>query len=461
MSTVRSRANSVAKFWLLFFIVCLPVFTVSCVSTEVPVTETYYETESRTESYTTIEDVGVNTEEEVINLTPITKWENSYTVTKQGFGIGLTYYSGYRINQNTSKPCKVIIRVNLAAGYISVYNLTGMGQIVDNWDSLSSLNALAKNSERVLYSKNITEPEINFDATGINEFAIVANTLSKYVISTVQLVYPSQTVTKQTVTKERQVPYQVEKQRVVMQTKKVPFWEAWQKESRSSLPEASPTLSEPPASPSTTSTAESTVSSSGLLYEDDFSTASSGFGNIDTADYIAGYEDGEYHIRVKTPFFSTWRLNTEAGSLTDFALEIDARLIDGYVLNSYGVIFRAADNNNFYCFIVSGYGSYRIQKVLDGKWSQLTVEKQSPNIPNLTMNLLNKEGGKANHLKVICKGAKIDVYANDSLLTTIMNESFTSGYCGLIVNSNESPLRETTESNTHVAFDDLKVYSPD
>jgi hypothetical protein len=198
--------------------------------------------------------------------------------------------------------------------------------------------------------------------------------------------------------------------------------------------------------------------SSGLIYEDDFSNPDTGFGGANSADYAAAYENGEYHITVNTPNFTAWGLNTEVGPLKDFALEIDARLISGYVLNSYGVIFRAADNNNFYSFIVTAYGGYRIEKMLDGKWSLLTITKESPKIPNLTTKLLKKESGNTNRLKVVCKGAKIDVYANDSLLTTIMNESFTSGYVGVIVTAGESPLEGTTKSNTHVAFDNLKVY---
>jgi len=200
------------------------IFSISCVTKEVPVTEIYYETAYRTETYTTTEDVVVSTKEESINLTPIIEWEDSLTVTKGGYGIGTTYYKGYRIDQNTSEPCKVIIRVNLAAGYIMVFDLTNWGQISRKAGLF--LNSLTSKPERVLYAQNIAQSEISFDAKGIDEFAIVANTYNSHIIASVQLICPAHTVEKKIVTKERQIPYQVEKQRTVLQTKQVPFWEA-------------------------------------------------------------------------------------------------------------------------------------------------------------------------------------------------------------------------------------------
>jgi hypothetical protein len=51
---------------LLSVVVILLVFTISCISKEVPVTETYSETEYRTETYTTTEYIATNTEETMV-----------------------------------------------------------------------------------------------------------------------------------------------------------------------------------------------------------------------------------------------------------------------------------------------------------------------------------------------------------------------------------------------------------
>jgi hypothetical protein len=237
-------------------IICL-VFTVSCISREVPVTETYYETEYKTEykteTYTETEDVVVNTSEGKMYLTAITNWHANIYFTTAGSGAGGTYYYGYEID--TSKHTRSQVKVIASSAtpvYIGVYDLTGVGQVppmpttLANWREndpktgglwmtpeeqtwLDNLNAIMTNPERVLGSSGPGD-EISFDAKGIKEFAILANTWNVHPISSVQLVWSNDITEEQTVTKEKQVPYevpvQVEKQRTVMQTKKVPFWEA-------------------------------------------------------------------------------------------------------------------------------------------------------------------------------------------------------------------------------------------
>jgi len=243
------------KIGLLFAAVISLIFTVSCVSKEVPVTETYYETEYKTEykteTYTATEDVVVRTSEGETSLTPISKWHAGiYFATSGGAG---TYYYGYRVDtsEHTRSQIKIALS-SLPTAYginIRVCNLTGVGQIPNmpttlalwreadpktgelsmtskerTW--LDNLNAVLTNPERILGSES--GGEISFDAKGIGEFAILANTFSTSAISNVKLVWSNDITEQKTVTKERQVPYevpvQVEKQRTVMQTKKVPFW---------------------------------------------------------------------------------------------------------------------------------------------------------------------------------------------------------------------------------------------
>lgn len=65
---------------------------------------------------------------------------------------------------------------------------------------------------------------------GVKEFAILSCVNPELRPPDVKLIWSDDIIEKRIVTKERQVSYQiplqVEKQRTVMQTKKVPFWEA-------------------------------------------------------------------------------------------------------------------------------------------------------------------------------------------------------------------------------------------
>ena len=187
------------------------------------------------------------------------------------------------------------------------------------------------------------------------------------------------------------------------------------------------------------------VPSSILIYEDDFSNPNSGWPRESTEEYECDFEDGEYHILVKAFDMAAWVWNRDLGQLSDFALEIDARVISGSLKSGYGVVFRFKDTDNFYRFLVSGDGFYHVGKSIKGKWRNLGEQ--------WTKSYFITMGYRINHLKVVCKGSQIEVYVNGHHLTTVTDDSFTEGYVGMIV---EMPIR-----NSRVAFYNIKVYSLD
>jgi hypothetical protein len=224
------------------------VLTVSCVNKDVPVTETYYETEYRTESY--IEVVGCQSD----YLTP--KWTRSanvyFTSLEWAEAGAQSYYDGYEIS--TAKLSKSQVKLILSQSSlwgILVVNFTGVGKLptppprdplkekvvyekgvqkitavpeFQEW--LDNLNAITTDPKHVISftrSDEHTGRDIIVDVTGVEGFMVITCVplFGAPVIEKVQLIWPEE------VTKERQVPYQVEKQRTVMQTEKVPFWEVF------------------------------------------------------------------------------------------------------------------------------------------------------------------------------------------------------------------------------------------
>jgi hypothetical protein len=283
----------------------------------VPVTETYYETEYRTETYTTTEYVAVNTKGGVVDLTPNKQWRE---ILKDRTSIlsPFTSYYGYNIStiQHSKQNIKIVYSytgllipvsnflpngtgiVNGTALYI--HNLTGIGQITlptnfkfgkqGQWTNIdledigltgTYYNYIPTTQEQKWlegYYSKVGTPDtpkllltpttgqftfyedpnyiprrnglttlgvallgeihkyncsIVVDAQGVEDFAIITQTMKSDIssplstsieIQSVQLIQLA--IEEKTVTRERQVPYQVEKQRTVMQTKKVPFWEA-------------------------------------------------------------------------------------------------------------------------------------------------------------------------------------------------------------------------------------------
>jgi len=256
------------KLGLLFVAVTSIVFTVSCVGKEVPVTETYYETEYRTEQYTDVEKVVT-----------VVKGEDDLKSDKDWLleDVGLWYHS-YELPQHNTAQL-VLDLPSRDSPYSSfrytsfdvyVYDMTKVGHL-PAWDmpvphciqyyyvtdpkvtwldcnlteeGRAQFEVWADSIDSKLESATLVsevargsasswkDPPYIYNVTGIKTLAIIVETkdsgkLQAYPFSrSTKLVWSDVITEEKAVTKERQVPYQVEKQRTVMQTKKVPFWEA-------------------------------------------------------------------------------------------------------------------------------------------------------------------------------------------------------------------------------------------
>ncbi len=241
---------SKSTLFLSMVVVISLVFTVSCVSREVPVTETYYETEYRTESYI---EIG---KEQRDYLTP--KWTRYawvyYPILEWSEAGAGSYYDGYEISTaKLSKSQVKLILSNLSQSSlwgILVVNLTGVGKLSSppprsrldtktvvrggeikyipppaeqQWlDNLNAITTDPKHFLSLTRSDQHTGADITVDVSSMEEFMVITCTppFGGPVIEKVQLIWFDE------VTKERQVPYQVEKQRTVTKTEKVPIWEA-------------------------------------------------------------------------------------------------------------------------------------------------------------------------------------------------------------------------------------------
>jgi len=302
---------------LLSIIAIFFTFTISCISKEIPITETYYETEIKTEKY--IENTtGEN------YLAPENKWyceylqistqlpENEVLINCDTYGGAVfsgVWYLGYKLSKHTSS--KVIVQTweranksfesvspsnitllseynNTKSEMISAYNVTTTGYIIKppfdkpiytiyhyigpggyDFKSRNVYPFEEKEFNEWLdqFNTRISEPnlgtqfscdcpsyirgcqydeksEYQFDVTGVNTLAIIIagreyrsekdlNQNSGYIflpqqssidpspVKSVKLVWSDE------VAKQREISCQVEKQRTVMQTKQIPFWEFW------------------------------------------------------------------------------------------------------------------------------------------------------------------------------------------------------------------------------------------
>ncbi len=180
-----------------------------------------------------------------------------------------------------------------------------------------------------------------------------------------------------------------------------------------------------------------------LAYEDDFSDSFGGWDDAFDAYTTKQYGNNRYQIEVTASNLVAWGLANR--DVADFEVQVEARREDGAEDNSYGLLFRFEDRNNFYRFDISGDGFFLVSKFVDGNWNTLVDWTEAPN--------LNTELGADNILKVSAFGPNITVWANGQPLATVEDDSLAHGNFGFFASTFGEPY-------IWVSYDNLKMWVP-
>lgn len=181
-----------------------------------------------------------------------------------------------------------------------------------------------------------------------------------------------------------------------------------------------------------------------VLFEDDFSSASSGWDQVNDSDRVTDYDNGAYVIRVNTANFDAWA--NPGQSFGDVRVEVDATKTDGIDNNNFGVICRSQSGsvNDFYTLWISSDGYYAIVKIENGDMGFL--------LDWATHDAIH-QGNATNRIRGDCVGSQLSIYANGTLLGQANDSTFSSGDVGLEAGT-------FTDGGTEIRFDNFVVYQP-
>ncbi len=179
-----------------------------------------------------------------------------------------------------------------------------------------------------------------------------------------------------------------------------------------------------------------------LKFEDDFSDSSSGWDDAFSKDYTKQYGNNQYHIEITTNNLVVWGLSNR--NAADFEIEVEVSLQDSEPGNTYGLIFRYVDHNNYYRFDVSDDGYFLLSKFEAGEWQTLI---------NWTPSAAIKQGQTSNILKIAAFGPEIAVFANGQELGRITDDTFQAGNFGFFASTFNGP-------HIWVSYDNLKLRTP-
>jgi hypothetical protein len=178
-----------------------------------------------------------------------------------------------------------------------------------------------------------------------------------------------------------------------------------------------------------------------VLFQDDFSRASSGWDRYRDTIYSTDYTGEAYRIHVLQPNTDAWA--NPGLDLTDAQVEVDATKAGGPDDNVFGLICRYQDPRNFYFFLASSDGYTGIGVYKDGRRRLLTDESLLPH-PAVA------RGAASNHLRADCVGFRLEFYVNGQWVAGAAAAEWDHGDVGLIAGT-------YALGGTEILFDNFSV----
>jgi hypothetical protein len=180
-----------------------------------------------------------------------------------------------------------------------------------------------------------------------------------------------------------------------------------------------------------------------LPWQDDFSTAESGWIVESDATAEVGYADGALRILINVPNGLAW---AAAGrEFSDFRLAVDATQVAGPDDNEYGVLVRMKDADNFYRFSISGDGYYLVSKYEEGQWEFLSDDWAYAEAIH--------KGNATNRVEVVCQGPQMEFLVNGQQLVVLEDHTFSRGDVALYAGAFFTP-------GVEVHFDNFTIDRP-
>jgi hypothetical protein len=212
--------------------------------------------------------------------------------------------------------------------------------------------------------------------------------------------------------------------------------------STSATPMATPTPTSVYVTVTVTPTSSPTPTIKTVLFSDDLSQWRSEWqSEYDYSDVKTFYSGGSLHIRDIDPPTATM-YHTLNKNFNDFILDVDAKTIDGTLVNWQGVYVRYQDEDNYYGLSISGDGYYAILKWENG--NMVSLVGPTP----IRSSYINTGIGAINHIHVEANKNTLSLSVNGHHLSTVTDNSFKEGTVALKANSmRPNPFTEVVYNN--------------
>lgn len=187
------------------------------------------------------------------------------------------------------------------------------------------------------------------------------------------------------------------------------------------------------------------VPSGEVLFQDDFSDPRSGWEELlDDSSRILDYFEGYYRVQVQGDHQLLW--TGPAMQFDDVQLESDMITVVDSSDDTFGLVCRAQDADNYYFFVISSDGYYGIGKSIDGLQQLISA-------PGMLPADEVSQGIAKNHLRADCIGEQLELFINGQRVSKVSDSKFARGRVGILVGTLEA-------QESVVLFDNFSVLNP-
>jgi hypothetical protein len=187
-----------------------------------------------------------------------------------------------------------------------------------------------------------------------------------------------------------------------------------------------------------------------ILFEDDFSSPSSGWDQYSDDGGLTNYDNGVYRIRVDSSYYEYWENQGVDFRPSDVYVRVDATKSAGPYANDFGLICRYSEGEStacYYQFAVTSDGYAGIILVRDN--NQLVLSQDNVLQPYGAIN----QSSATNRIVAECVGSTLALYVNDMLVESLVDHTLTDGNVGLMAESYE-------KASVDILFDDFMDTKP-
>jgi hypothetical protein len=185
-----------------------------------------------------------------------------------------------------------------------------------------------------------------------------------------------------------------------------------------------------------------------VAYQDNFDDTNSGWAAeaFDTGEN--SYQGGGFRMLLSATDWFSWVVNPTAAVYSDVRVEADTHKIGGPDANEFGILCRVNyDESNFYVGAITSNGQFAIYKNLGDSALEFV------GMAAMVFSPAIKLGEELNHLRFDCVGNTLTLYANDTQLVQVTDETLPEGEAGLYIGTFD-------EAGTEILFDNFVVYKP-